>query len=230
MRKEEYVYKVFESIAGGYDAANSRISLGMHMRWKSIALGDMLDLVPAGGELLDLCCGTGDMTELIIKSSETFHVTGLDFSPGMLRQAEKRFSGEPRVSLIQGDAMALPFNDGSFDGAVISFALRNTADYPHVLGEMSRVVKLGAPVCCIDSFRPGSDMVRPFYDLYFSTLMPLIGGGRIHRSEYRWLSESTKQFVSPEELVELMERCGLELCRKRSFLFDSCVSVCARKR
>ena len=229
MKKEEYVYNVFENVAEGYDAANNRISLGLHRHWKRRAMERTLAAVPPEGRLLDLCCGTGDMTALALEMKPGLRVTGLDFSPAMLAQAEKRLGRNSRVELIRGDAMALPFPDGSFDGAIISFALRNTADYQNVLEEMVRVVKPGGSVCCIDSFRPLSPIIRPFYDIYFSVLMPLLGGGKEKFSEYRWLCRSTREFVSPSALRCLMERSGLEKTVQDSFLFGSCVSLCAQK-
>lgn len=229
MNKAEYVYQVFQSVAEGYDAANSRISLGRHLRWKRAAAERILRAVPENGAVLDLCCGTGDMTELLLRLRPSLCVTGLDFSPNMLAVAEKRFAGDSRVSLMQGDAMALPFADDSFDGAVISFALRNTADYERVLQEMARTVKDGGTVCCIDSFRPAIALVRPVYDPYFSVLMPLLGGGRDRQEEYRWLCRSTKDFMSPTELEELMRKCGLLGAGRDSFMLGSCVSICAFK-
>lgn len=230
MNKWEYVYNVFQSVAPGYDAANARISLGQHIRWKKAAAVRVLGSVPKNGSVLDLCCGTGDLTELMLALRPDVYVTGLDFSPNMLAVAERRFFGESHVTLVSGDAMALPFEDGVFDGAVISFALRNTEDYAAVISEMARVVRPGAGVCCVDSFRPENIIVRPFYDMYFSRLMPLLGGGRNKKEEYRWLCRSTREFISPTELESLMLDAGLLAPERDSFLLGSCVSVCAYKR
>lgn len=229
MKKEEYVYQVFEKIASGYDAANARISLGRHLHWKKKAVQRLLGAVPAGGHVLDLCCGTGDMAGLMLSARPDISVSGLDFSPAMLAEAGKRLGWCSRLSLIQGDAMALPFEDGSFDGAVISFALRNTADYKTVLKEMSRVCKSGAPVCCIDSFQPTFKPIRPFYNIYFSKIMPLLGGGGSRRQEYRWLCQSTREYIRPDALRKLMAECGLLEAETDSFMLGSCVSVCTYK-
>lgn len=229
MKKEEFVFQVFESISDDYDAANNRISLGLHMHWKRRAVKRLLRTVPQGGRVLDLCCGTGDMTELMLSNRPDIKVVGLDFSPAMLAQAEKRLGALKGLELVLGDAMALPFDSDSFDGAVISFALRNTADYRKVLEEMARVTRTGAPVCCIDSFVPESALVRPFYQIYFSLLMPLLGGGRKKRKEYRWLCRSTKEYIRPEALRQLMAECGLSDAEKEQFMFGSCVSLCTYK-
>lgn len=229
MKKEEFVFQVFESISDDYDAANNRISLGLHMHWKRSAVERLLRGVPQGGRVLDLCCGTGDMTELMLSLRPDIRVVGLDFSPAMLAQAEKRLGALRGFELVLGNAMALPFNTESFDGAVISFALRNTADYGKVLEEMARVTRTGAPVCCIDSFVPECAFVRPFYQIYFSLMMPLLGGGRKKRTEYRWLCRSTREYVSPEELRQLMAEYGLTDAERQRFMFGSCVSLCTYK-
>lgn len=222
MEREQRVYAIFQSIACGYDRANQRISLGRHVSWKRAAVCSIIGGIPRYGKTLDLCCGTGDMTALFLEQTPDLRVTGLDFSPNMLDTARRRFDGDLRVELIQGNAMSLPFEDESFDAAVISFALRNTGDYGRVLDEMVRVVRRGGAVCCVDSFRPESKLIQPFYDLYFSGLMPLIGGGLAHRKEYHWLSDSTKAFLSADGLSVLMREKGLKRIAGRSFLFGAC--------
>lgn len=229
MKKEEYVYQVFENIADGYDAANKRISLGLHMRWKKAAVKRFISAVPQGGQVLDLCCGTGDMTEIVLSLRPDVRVTGLDFSPAMLQIARRRFDGDARAQFMEGDALSLPFPAGRFDAAVISFALRNTADYAAVIRGLARCVKAGGAVCCIDSFLPESRFVRFFYGIYFSRIMPLLGGGRDKREEYRWLCRSTGEFISPTQVQTLMADAGLARCRRGSFMLGACVSLCAYK-
>ena len=229
MDKEKHVYNVFEAVAGGYDSANARISLGLHLRWKRAAADFVLTAVPPDGRVLDLCCGTGDIAALLLESRGDISVTGLDFSPAMLAVACERFSGDSRVALKQGNALALPFEDASFDGAVISFGLRNTSDYGRVLAETARVVRPGGLVCCIDSFTPGSKLVRPFYALYFTRLMPLLGGGTRHRREYLWLSRSTGDFIPARELSLLMREKGLRKVKEKRYMMGACVCLCAVK-
>ena len=230
MNKEAFVFQVFEHIAGDYDAANDRISLGLHRKWKRETVRQMLPLLPEDARVLDLCCGTGDMTALLLEARPDLLVCGLDFSPSMLKVARERFSGSSRVELREGNALSLPFADDSFDGVVISFALRNAADYTRVILEMTRVCRRGSPICVIDSFVPRSPAVRPFYHVYFSVLMPLLGGGLHHRREYRWLNDSTERFLSPGALKERMCSCGLLIRGSQSFMFGSCVSICAQKK
>ena len=136
--KRSYVYSVFQSVASGYDEANTRISLGLHKRWKGAAVRTLCAGLPDRPRVLDIGCGTGDMLLLIAEESPDAELVGLDFSPNMLEQAQVRCADMKQISLVQGDAQALPFDDESFDGVSIAFALRNTTDYGAVLAEARR--------------------------------------------------------------------------------------------
>ena len=166
--KAARVLRIFESIAGDYDRANARISLGLHKSWKRMLIRRLSRGLPHEGKVLDLCCGTGDIAIALAKERSDLQVTGLDFSPAMLARAGERGEGMANLRFVQGDAMALPFPDESFSAAAISFGLRNTADYAQVLREMRRVTVSGGEVLCLDSFVPDSVLVKPFYRLYFS--------------------------------------------------------------
>ena len=227
--KAARVLRIFESIAADYDRANGRISLGLHRSWKRMLIRRLSRGTPPGGEVLDLCCGTGDIAIALAKERSDLKVTGLDFSPAMLARAEARGADLPNLRFERGDAMALPFPDGSFSAAAISFGLRNTADYAQVLREMRRVTRSGGEVLCLDSFVPDSALVKPFYRLYFKHFMPLLGGGLAHRREYLWLCQSTEAFLSRGELEALFERCGLRGPASRTRMFGACSLVWGKK-
>ena len=218
--EKEHVHGVFESIAEGYDAANDRISLGMHRMWKR-CLEDVAVAACAGREpgiVLDVCCGTGDITEQIARAHPELLVVGLDFSDGMLDVAAGRVGGLENVLLVEGNAMDLPFDDATFDAAVVSFGLRNTPDYEQVLRQMARVTRRGGTIACLDASVPDSGFVRPFYRLYYKHIMTLLGGGVRHHGEYEWLYESTQGFLSKIELAALFGRVGLDQVAARPFM------------
>ncbi|MBQ3392749.1 MAG: ubiquinone/menaquinone biosynthesis methyltransferase [Lachnospiraceae bacterium] len=229
--KREKVYRVFETIAGGYDSANVRISLGMQSRWKEMLVKRLIrrteEHFPGTRQLriLDLCTGTGDIAVSIARRRPDWEITGLDFSPAMLRRA--RLKGRKRglrgLRWKKGDAAAIPFPDGSFEAVSISFGLRNCADTAAVLKETARVLKRGGTFMCIDSFTPQLQVVKPFYRLYFQKIMPLLGGGKAHRGEYEWLSDSTEQFLSPKELAALMRASGFGNIVIRQRMLGACV-------
>ncbi|MDO4976334.1 MAG: bifunctional demethylmenaquinone methyltransferase/2-methoxy-6-polyprenyl-1,4-benzoquinol methylase UbiE [Eubacteriales bacterium] len=231
MEKAERVHGLFETIAGGYDQANERISLGMQRSWKKMLIKRIVKQAPAGVRILDVCCGTGDIALGIAKQRGDIQVCGLDFSASMLKIAKKKRNRMHlgRTLFFEGDAMNLPFEDDTFAAVTISFGLRNTADYMQVIEEMKRVVRPGGCVYCLDSFVPGIKWIQPFYRLYFQKMMPLIGGGRKYKQEYQWLSESTECFLKPEGLTEMFQTAGLTHIRMKKKMFGACVMVWGRK-
>lgn len=215
--KSEKVYRVFENIAGGYDAANDRISLGMQKSWKKA----LVDAVSPCGSVLDVCTGTGDIALAIKKENPACSVTGLDFSPAMLEAAKAKTRAD-EINWVKGDATELPFPDESFEGVCISFGLRNTPDYEAVIKEMRRVLKPKGIFACLDSFVPENSFIRAFYGIYFGSIMPLLGGAGEHREEYLWLNQSTQEFLSPTALTRLISSCGFDSVEVKKMLFGSC--------
>jgi demethylmenaquinone methyltransferase / 2-methoxy-6-polyprenyl-1,4-benzoquinol methylase len=216
---KEHVHGVFQSVAKQYDAANNRISLGMHHAWKRALVQAAIKVVPEeGGKVLDVCCGTGDITARIAGEHSHVQVTGLDFSSEMLKVAHARTDELENVELIEGNAMELPFEDDTFNAAVVSFGLRNTPDYLQVVQEMTRVVKSGGIVACLDASVPSNAFVKPFYTFYYKIIMPTLGGGFSKRSEYKWLYQSTQDFLTKQQLKELFEEAGLKDVSVRSFM------------
>ncbi len=229
--KEQYVYQVFQNISKGYDRANQRISLGFQQSFKRMLLSRLKKNTPYGGKVLDVCCGTGDITLFLADRRQDLEVTGLDFSPAMLSKARLRNVKKRRknVHFRQGNALDLPFEDNSFEAVSISFGLRNTTDYSRVLQEMKRVTKPGGYIYCLDSFVPECVLIKPFYTIYFRYIMPLLGGGIHHRKEYLWLYHSTKHFLSGKELKKLFVRVGIRKVQDKNKMFGACVLVWGRK-
>lgn len=227
--KEQRVYSVFQSISEGYDRANNRISLGLQNSWKKALTDRLAADTPRGTNILDVCCGTGDIALKMADARRDLKVTGIDFSPAMLEVAESKRCGRRNVRFTQGNAMKLPYRDDSFTAACISFGLRNTADYEQVLREMKRVVRPGGYIYCLDSFVPDSPVVRPFYNIYFRFIMPMLGGGRKYKKEYMWLYESTQKFLHRRELEDLYRRLGLRAVNHKNRMCGACVLVWGQK-
>ena len=229
---KEHVHGVFQSIASQYDAANDRISLGMHHFWKQelvgvavkateIRLPKQVEAMVPVGMVLDVCCGTGDITERIARTRPDVFVTGLDFSDEMLNVARSRTLGLENVKLVEGNALELPFDDGTFDSAVISFGLRNTPDYEKVLSEMKRVVRNGGTVACLDASVPDDPFIHPFYEVYYKYIMTFLGGGFTKHKEYEWLYQSTEEFLRKDELAALFTLVGLKDVKVKPFMFGA---------
>lgn len=227
--KQTRVYGIFQSISTDYDRANARISLGMQKNWKQMLVNRLAESLPTGASVLDVCCGTGDIALDTAEKRGDLQVVGLDFSPAMLAVAEGKKNGKENVRFLQGDAMALPFEENTFAAACISFGLRNTADYEQVLREMRRVVEPGGAIYCLDSFVPENPLIKPFYRIYFRYIMPLLGGGKKHRQEYQWLYESTQVFLQPRELEKLYHGVGLKEVGRKKRMFGACVMIWGQK-
>lgn len=208
--KEQRVHRTFEKISEKYDVMNSVISFQRHIAWRKKTM-ELMD-VKKGSSALDVCCGTADWTIALAKAVGTEgRVVGLDFSENMLsvgkeKVAQLKFD---QVELIHGNAMALPFEDNSFDYVTIGFGLRNVPDYLQVLKEMHRVLKPGGIAVCLETSQPELPVIKQGYYIYFRYIMPLFGK-LIAKSyeEYSWLQESAKDFPGMKELAKMFKQAG----------------------
>ncbi|CAM3970091.1 demethylmenaquinone methyltransferase [Paenibacillus alkaliterrae] len=208
---KSHVHGVFERIAPQYDFMNDLISFRRHKAWRRFTMGKMN--VRPGQTALDLCCGTCDWTIALADASVTGKVIGLDFSQNMLDVGAVKINKlglNDQISLVQGNAMSLPFEDSSFDYVTIGFGLRNVPDYLQVLKEMRRVVKPGGQVVCLEVSKPTWQPFKAMYSLYFGRILPLMGKLVAKRfEEYKWLPESLKMFPDRAQLAKLFEEAGL---------------------
>ncbi len=216
--KAAQVQDMFNRIAGTYDSLNTCISMGFHKQWKKLACQKLQ--LPAGGAVLDICTGTGDLIDLLLPLvGPTGQVEGLDFSEKMLAVARHRLARHPNVTLVQGDALALPYPDNTFDGAIISFGLRNVTSIPQALAEMQRVIKPGGRMVNLDTC-PTPKL--PGMAFYFSKIMPIIGGLFAQDPQaYRYLSESTLHFLTPSELKAAFEQAGCVQVESQTLMLGS---------
>ncbi|MGG4142854.1 demethylmenaquinone methyltransferase [Paenibacillus algorifonticola] len=207
-----HVHAVFENIAPKYDLMNDLLSFRRHKAWRKFTMRKMN--VQRGQTALDLCCGTCDWTISLAQASESGAISGLDFSQNMLNvghEKVKQLSLDKQITLVQGNAMQLPYEDNSFDYVTIGFGLRNVPDYLQVLKEMHRVVKPGGQVVCLELSKPGWQPFKALYYLYFERILPMIGKLVAKRfQEYKWLPDSLKLFPDLKQLSALFEEAGLK--------------------
>ena len=216
--KHTYVHAQFERIARRYDLTNDVISFGMHRIWKAKAVDIMMQPAEGAGEprkFLDVCCGTGDLAIEIAKRVNLIdQVTGLDFSSNMLKVAEARTKTAHQkkiINWVQGDAQNLPFEDNEFDGAIISFGLRNLVDIKKGLSEMARVVKSKKHVVNLDLGSPQGFIFAPAFNTFFRYVVPVIGSVlQNDRDAYTYLPESKKNYPDPDEITGYFEAAGME--------------------
>lgn len=209
--KEQFVLEVFESIAPKYDVMNDILSFRRHKAWRKFTMRKMN--VKEGNTAIDLCCGTCDWTISIAQASKSGSVIGLDFSRNMLDYGAvkiNRLELDKQISLVQGNAMELPYPDNTFDYATIGFALRNVPDLRQVIREMQRVVKPGGLVVSLELSKPTWQPFKAIYYFYFQRLLPLLGKWLVKRYEqYKWLPESLVQFPDHKQLAVIFREVGL---------------------
>lgn len=178
--------------------------------------------VKKGSYALDVCCGTGDWTMAMGEAvGSEGQVVGVDFSYNMLAEAVKKKltrKTSANVEFQHGNAMALPFEDDTFDYVTIGFGLRNVPDYFQALVEMHRVLKPGGIVVCLETSQPENAFFRRVYYTYFEKVMPLFGKWFAKSlKEYQWLHESAKNFPGKLELKSLFEEAGFHEVDMKSY-------------
>ncbi|MBI1738855.1 MAG: ubiquinone/menaquinone biosynthesis methyltransferase, partial [Acidobacteria bacterium] len=158
--------------------------------------------------------GTGDLTLALWKEArrsgrEGAQVWGSDFAHPMLCLARKKHSGAGPQQYVEADALNLPFPDGSCDLVTAAFGFRNLANYEAGLREIFRVLRPGGEAGILEFSEPRPLLIRPLYRFYFRHILPRIGGAISgSNAAYSYLPASVLKFPSPEELAEMMTRCG----------------------
>jgi demethylmenaquinone methyltransferase/2-methoxy-6-polyprenyl-1,4-benzoquinol methylase len=200
--EEGQVRAMFDRIAGPYDLMNSVMTAGLHHRWRQRA-ADLARVGP-GARALDVATGTGDLAiELASRGAE---VVGSDFSPGMLEVARRK---APGLTWEQGNALALPYPDASFDAATVGFGARNFSDLGQGLREMARVVRPGGRVVVLEITTPQRPPLSTFFSLWFDRVVPLLGKLTSEPDAYTYLPSSVKRFPGPEALAGELAAAGL---------------------
>lgn len=232
--KGEQVEQMFDSIAPAYDFMNTAMTFGLHRHWRNKALRKVKRHLLSEGvshpHILDLACGTGDVTFHLARILPDASIVGADLSRGMLdvavRKLDKCSPGtRERVSFCQADALALPFETGSFDVVTIAYGVRNFENLPAGYSEMLRVLRPGGLICVIELCEPGNKMMRGAYKFYSRTLIPLTG--RLVSKDpraYSYLPESIAACPARVAMTALMTRCGFKKCDYRA-LFPGVCSV-----
>ena len=203
---------MFSTIATRYDLLNHLLSGNIDKRWRRLLAETLYQRLPSReGRILDVACGTGDLS-LTLAAGGKAQIVGLDFCRPMLTiAAAKSLKRGENIPFIEGDALALPFRDGSFDGVTIAFGLRNLAGCESGLGELLRVLRPGGRVAVLEFSKPRYALFRGLFKVYFRKLLPLVGGlisGS--RRAYQYLPDSVSRFPDQNELSSLMRNVGFE--------------------
>jgi demethylmenaquinone methyltransferase/2-methoxy-6-polyprenyl-1,4-benzoquinol methylase len=204
------VRRMFAAIAPSYDLNNRVHSLWQDQRWRKFAVRHAS--VRPGEEVLDVACGTGDLTQAFARTAAG-RVVGLDFTREMLDRAEikkqKSASGS-KITYVEGDAMALPFADGSFDVVSMAFGIRNVTQPTKSLAEAFRVLRPGGRLIVLEFDQPRIGLLRWFNGVYCAKLMPRTATWISQDSSgaYKYLPASVSSFLSRDEMVRSMGAQG----------------------
>jgi demethylmenaquinone methyltransferase / 2-methoxy-6-polyprenyl-1,4-benzoquinol methylase len=205
----EGVQRMFDRIAPVYDAMNRVMTAGLDQRWRKATVREA---VRPGDRVLDACCGTGDLA-VAAHAAGAGDVVGLDFSEPMLERARRK---APELEWLQGDVLALPFEDASFDAAVVGFGIRNVADLEAGLRELRRVLRPGGRLGILEITTPRG-VLAPFYRLWFDRVVPRLGRILPGGEAYTYLPASVRRFPGPEALAGLLAECGFGSVEFRRF-------------
>ncbi len=218
-----HVRSLFDSIAPSYDRLNHLLSFGLdRWWWREAARRFRAVLARPDAKILDICCGTGDLTNalLALRPANAEPVIGLDFSPGMLARARAKYK-HANALWMEGDAMHLPFADASLDLVTAAFGFRNLSNYADGLREIARVLRPGGEIGILECNQP-SGLNGAFYNLYFHHILPTVGGLLSgDRAAYRYLPASVERFPRPPQMLRMMSEAGFTGNTWDGYLFQA---------
>src|SRR5574344_1551683 len=215
------IKNMFNKIAKRYDFANNFISIGLHNCIKKNLINSLE--FKKNSKILDLCCGTGDISRLIIKKEPSCEVIGVDFSQNMLEIAKNKTKNT--VQFIKADITNLPFEDASFDTCIISFGLRNIQNQQKALAEISRVLKNKGTFVHLDFGK-----TNKFSNFCFKiTVFLLIILTFSDKNSYFYLLNSKEKFPTPEKLINFFNFYKLKLKKRKDYIFKiSSAQICEK--
>jgi demethylmenaquinone methyltransferase/2-methoxy-6-polyprenyl-1,4-benzoquinol methylase len=219
--KEQQVEEMFNGIAHRYDFLNRVLSFGIDRRWRKKLVKGILKGNP--NHVLDIATGTADLAIVLAEKNRNVKVTGVDIAENMLsfgrtKVQKKRLAN--RIELIKASALSLPFNDKSFDAAMVAFGVRNFQEPVTGLTEINRVLRPGAQIFVLEFTNPRSKFFGKLYTFYFLKVLPTIG--RLvsgHSEAYTYLPASVKAFAEREAFTKMLNDSGFTNASYRELSF-----------
>lgn len=224
--KADKIEQMFDSIAGDYDRLNHLMSLDVDRSWRRRAIRQVVEK-DRPQAILDAACGTGDFAIAIAEAANPgTKVTGVDLSENMLAVMKEKVARrglQERISTRQGNCESLPWPDCSFDRVTIAFGIRNFEHRELALREFLRVLRPGGRLVILELSVPSNSIVRWFYKLYFTRILPRIGG-RISgdKAAYNYLPASVLKFPGRKQWTATMQGCGYNNVRHKAFTLGIC--------
>jgi demethylphylloquinol methyltransferase len=204
------VQSLFNRIAPVYDSLNLLLSLGQHRIWKQMAV--KWSRPQLGDRGLDLCCGTGDLTQMLAAAvGPTGSVAGVDFAPALLAKARERYRRrcvKPAIQWVEADVLQLPWPADHFDCATMGYGLRNVTNIRACLTELHRVLKPGASAAILDLHRPDQQWLRTFQEWYLDQIVVPAAHNLGFTEEYAYIAPSLDCFPTGSAQVDLAHQAG----------------------
>lgn len=219
--KEQQVEEMFNGIAHRYDLLNKVLSFGIDRRWRNNLVKGILSGNPS--HVIDIATGTADLAIVLAKKNRNVKVTGVDISENMLafgREKVQKKGLENRIKLIKASALSLPFNNNSFDAAMVAFGVRNFQEPVMGLTEINRVIRPGGQILVLEFTNPKSMFFGKLYTFYFLKVLPTIG--RLvsgHSEAYTYLPASVKAFAEREAFTKMLTQAGFAKAQYRELSF-----------
>ena len=213
--KQTKVNDVFTKVAGKYDIMNDLMSLGIHHYWKWLTINSAL--IKQHSKVLDLACGSGDLTKLICKKLYP-HVdlTLADINSEMLTQGRRNLLNcgyIENISFIKVNAEQLPFIESYFDTILMAFGLRNVTNQQQALNELYRITKPGGKICILEFSKPKMNWLKKLYDWYSFNIIPKLGKLVANDEQsYRYLVESIRMHPDQEQLKKMILTANFDNC------------------
>lgn len=217
------IKKIFTQISPHYDLINRIMTFGLDQKWRKACAKACL--ANGSKRILDLGCGTGDLTfQITSNAPHNASIYGLDFNSEMLEKAKEKATSLPeskRPTFIVGDAASLPFPNNYFDSIGTAFTLRNLACQDMLtekyLPECLRVLAPGGILVILETSQPNSKVIRWFYHLYLNSMVRGLGLLWGEPKAYAHLASSASKFYSPQELASLLQESGFKNVSYRQF-------------
>ena len=222
--------EMFDSISKEYDFINNLITFGSHKKWKKQIVDISKKNKPK--QILDLATGTADIA-IELTSIENCKITGLDISSKMLDIGKTKINKlklNRNISLEQGDAENLKYNDGTFDVVTIGYGVRNFTNLKNSLNEIYRVLKKDGSLIILETSLPTNPLMRFFYNIHTKFYVRLIGKIFSNNSNaYNYLESSAKIFPHGENFKKILQKLNFKDIRSKIKLFGASTIYIAKK-
>ena len=223
--RSQNIQLMFNKIAKKYDLMNYIMSLGNHKKWEQEIVGSIKLNSNKTDKILDIACGTGSLTQEIIKNSSNDQVIGLDFSNAMLKIAKNTVS-----NLILGDSHYLPFKKNYFDHITIAYGIRNFENITQSLQEVNYVLNNKGTLNIIEIIKPYNNIKSFIFKLGFFIFAPLFGLIFSHNfSAYLYLPKSSNSFLTENKINSLLQKNGFNKITTKKKAFGSVILLNALK-